>query len=51
MKEFAMQVVNVRGEFQKLEIAFKTMIGDTNEANALMSQLIKNCRHNAFWSV
>ena len=48
MKEFAMQVVNVRGEFQKLEIAFKTMIGDTNEANALMSQLIKTAATTPF---
>lgn len=48
MKEFAMQVVNVRGEFQKLEVAFKTMIGDTNEANALMSQLIKTAATTPF---
>lgn len=48
MKDFAMQVVNVRGEFQKLEIAFKTMIGDTNEANTLMSQLIKTAATTPF---
>ena len=41
MKQFASQVVTVRGEMQKLEIAFETMIGSADEANALMSQLDK----------
>lgn len=48
MKDFAMQVVNVRGEMQKLEIAFKTMIGSADEANALMSQLIKTAAITPF---
>lgn len=48
MKDFAMQVVNVRGEFQKLEIAFKTMIGDADRANALMSQLINTAATTPF---
>ena len=41
MKDFAMQVVTVRGEMQKLEVAFDTLIGNTDEAQALLSQLIK----------
>ena len=48
MKDFAMQVVTVRGEMQKLEIAFQTMIGNADEANALMSQLIKTAATTPF---
>lgn len=48
LKEFAAQVVNVRGEMQKLEIAFDTMIGNKKEADALMSQLIKTAATTPF---
>lgn len=41
LKDFAMQVANVRGEFQQLEIAFQTMLGNKRQADALMSQLIE----------
>jgi len=40
LKDFAMQVANVRGEFQQLEIAFGTMLGSKRAADDLMSQLI-----------
>ena len=48
MKQFASQVVTVRGEMQKLEIAFETMIGSADEANALMSQLIRTAATTPF---
>ena len=48
MKDFAMQVVNVRGEMQKLEVAFDTLIGNTDEAQALLSQLIKTAATTPF---
>ncbi len=41
LKDFAKQVATVRGEFQQLEIAFKTMLGSKSEAEKLMSQLIQ----------
>jgi hypothetical protein len=36
LTEFARQVATVRGEFQKLEVAFTTMLGSKAEAYALM---------------
>lgn len=41
IKNFVTQVATVRGEFQQLEIAFKTMLGSAAQADALMSQLVK----------
>lgn len=40
LKDFAMQVAKVRGEFQQLEIAFGTMLGSKQKADDLMTQLI-----------
>lgn len=37
--QLAGQIAQVRGEFQQLEVAFKTMLGSAEKANALMSQL------------
>lgn len=37
---FTQQLINVRGEFQKTEIAFSTMLGDGGKATALMSQMV-----------
>lgn len=48
MKEFAMQVVTVRGEMQKLEVAFDTLIGNTDEAQALLTQLIHTAATTPF---
>jgi len=48
MKELATQVLNLRGEFQKLEIAFGTMLGSAEKANALMQQLTKTAATTPF---
>lgn len=48
MKEFVTNVANVRGEFQKLEIAFKTMLGSEQKAVSLMDQLIKTAATTPF---
>ena len=48
VKEFVSQVANVRGEFQQIEIAFKTMLGSADKANALMQQLIKTAATTPF---
>lgn len=48
VKDFISQVANVRGEFQKLEIAFKTMLGSEEKANALMQQLVKTAATTPF---
>lgn len=37
---FAMQVANVRGEFQQLEVAFNTMLGSKEKADKLMGQVV-----------
>lgn len=48
LKDFAVQVANVRGEFQQLEMAFKTMLGSASKADDLMSQLIKTAATTPF---
>lgn len=40
VKDFIMQIVNVRGQFQQLEVSFKTMLGSADKASALMNQLV-----------
>lgn len=35
------QLINIRGEFQNLEIAYKTMLGSKAEADKLMAQVTK----------
>lgn len=37
---FTRELVNVRGEFQQLEVAFETMLGSKAKADALMSQVV-----------
>lgn len=39
MKNWITDVVNVRGEFQQLEIAFTTMLGSAEKATSLMAQV------------
>ncbi|BBQ09239.1 tape measure protein [Elizabethkingia anophelis] len=34
------ELINVRGEFQKTEIAFATMLGDANQAKSLMGDMV-----------
>lgn len=48
IKNFVTQVATVRGEFQQLEIAFKTMLGSATQADALMSQLVKTAATTPF---
>ncbi len=47
-KEFVQQVAKVRGEFQQLEVAFETMLGNKAKANALMSQLVETAAITPF---
>lgn len=47
-KGFIQEVVQVRGEFQQLEVAFKTMLGSAEKANALMQQLTKTAAATPF---
>lgn len=39
-KEIAGQVSSVRGEFQQLEVAFETLLGNKEKSDALMAQMI-----------
>lgn len=48
LKDFAMHIANVRGQFQQLEIAFSTMLGSKAQADALMGQLIKTAAITPF---
>lgn len=47
-KELISNIVQVRGEFQQLEVAFKTMLGSEEKANALMQQLVKTAATTPF---
>lgn len=47
-KEFIAQSVQIRGEFQKLEVAFTTMLGSTEKADALMQQMVRTAATTPF---
>lgn len=47
-KEFVRNVMNVRGEFQKLEVAFTTMLQSEEKAASLMNQLVKTAAITPF---
>lgn len=47
-KELISNIAQVRGEFQQLEVAFKTMLGSEDKANALMQQLVKTVATTPF---
>lgn len=47
-KEFAQKIVQVRGEFQQLEIAFTTMLRSEEKANELMNQLVRTAAITPF---
>lgn len=47
-KELISNIVQVRGEFQQLEVAFKTMLGSEDKAAALMQQLVKTAATTPF---
>ncbi|MBR3479287.1 MAG: tape measure protein [Prevotella sp.] len=48
VKEFVQKVATVRGEFQQLEVAFKTMLGSAEKASTLMAQLTKTAAITPF---
>jgi len=48
LQQFTSQMVRVRGEFQQLEVAFKTMLGNAEKADALMAQLTKTAAITPF---
>lgn len=41
LKNFVTELINVRGQFQQLEIAFSTMLKSKEKANKLMSELVE----------
>lgn len=47
-KELISNIAQVRGEFQQLEVAFKTMLGSEDKANSLMRQLVKTAATTPF---
>lgn len=47
-KELISNIAKVRGEFQQLEVAFRTMLGSEDKANALMQQLVKTAATTPF---
>lgn len=47
-KEITSQVASTRGEFQQLEVAFKTMLGSEEKATELMSQLVRTAAITPF---
>lgn len=48
LAEFGKKVISVRGEMQQLEIAFSTMLGSAEKANALMAQLTATAAKTPF---
>ena len=47
-KELIQNIIQVRGEFQQLEVAFTTMLGSSEKANVLMAQLTETADRNPF---
>lgn len=47
-QQFASKVMDVRGQFQQLEVAFETMLGSAEKANSLMGQLVKTAAVTPF---
>ena len=48
MKQVITEVATVRGEFQKLEVAFNVMLGSADKADNLMAQLIHTAATTPF---
>lgn len=48
MQSLLQSIISTRGQFQQLEIAFNTMLGSTERAQALMSQLVDTAAHTPF---
>lgn len=47
-KELIQNIIQVRGEFQQLEVAFTTMLGSSGKANVLMAQLTETAAKTPF---
>ena len=47
-EELIRKIINVRGEFQQLEIAFGTMLGSKEKANTLMQELTATAAKTPF---
>ncbi|MDH6357630.1 tape measure protein [Parabacteroides sp. PF5-9] len=45
---YANKMATVRGEFQKLEVAFETMLGNKQKADALMAQVVDTAARTPF---
>lgn len=48
VRELVMNITKVRGEFQQLEVAFETMLGSAEKADALMQQLTRTAATTPF---
>lgn len=48
MKSFISDMVQVRGEFQKTQMAFETMLGSKEKADMLMSQMVQTAAKTPF---
>lgn len=47
-QQLVKEIVRVRGEFQKLDVAFSTMLGSQEKATALMNQLVRTAATTPF---
>lgn len=47
-KELVTNIAKVRGEFQQLEVSFRTMLGSADKANALMAQITQTAAITPF---
>lgn len=48
LQQLTKQLINIRGEFQKLEVAFETMLGNKEQADTLMQQMIQTAATTPF---
>lgn len=48
LKGFGQELIKVRGDFQKLEVAFTTMLGSKEKADDLMSQIVETAATTPF---
>lgn len=48
LKEVVSKIAAVRGEFQQLEVAFRTMLGSASQADTLMQQLVRTAATTPF---
>jgi len=48
LQELGKKILTVRGDFQKLEVAFEVMLGSADKANTLMKQLVQTAATTPF---